>query len=122
MNEIRLKDGEPCSHPGCASHVSHPCEVCGRRGAQGEAIFARSYPPVTAPMPLTDAVRQSLQDKEAEIEEGHIPIYDSIERHEPGWLEDEGVLCRICEVEEATLDDGLCDGCRVATILQRGAR
>jgi hypothetical protein len=25
-----LKDGEPCSHPGCLSHVSHPCEVCGR--------------------------------------------------------------------------------------------
>ena len=23
-------DGEPCSHPGCSRHVSHPCEVCGR--------------------------------------------------------------------------------------------
>lgn len=21
---------EPCSHPGCKSHVSHPCEGCGR--------------------------------------------------------------------------------------------
>lgn len=26
----RLKDGEPCSHPGCLSHLSHPCEGCGR--------------------------------------------------------------------------------------------
>ena len=27
-----LKDGEPCSHPGCSGHFSHPCEVCGRIG------------------------------------------------------------------------------------------
>ena len=25
-----LKDGQPCSHPGCLNHVSHPCEGCGR--------------------------------------------------------------------------------------------
>lgn len=25
-----LRDGEPCNHPGCLSHVSHPCEGCGR--------------------------------------------------------------------------------------------
>jgi hypothetical protein len=25
-----LKDGEPCGHPGCLFHVSHPCEGCGR--------------------------------------------------------------------------------------------
>ena len=29
-------DGEPCHHPGCKSHVSHPCEGCGRVMAQGE--------------------------------------------------------------------------------------
>lgn len=27
-----LRDGEPCGHPGCLSHVSHPCEGCGRVG------------------------------------------------------------------------------------------
>ena len=21
---------KPCSHPGCLSHITHPCEVCGR--------------------------------------------------------------------------------------------
>ena len=26
----KYRDGEPCNHPGCCSHVSHPCEVCGR--------------------------------------------------------------------------------------------
>ena len=28
------RDGEPCSHPGCLSHVSHPCEGCGRVGGR----------------------------------------------------------------------------------------
>jgi len=27
-----FRDGEPCGHPGCLSHVSHPCENCGRIG------------------------------------------------------------------------------------------
>lgn len=26
----RLVDGEPCYHAGCLSHVTHPCEGCGR--------------------------------------------------------------------------------------------
>ena len=25
-----LRDGEPCNHKGCLSHISHPCEGCGR--------------------------------------------------------------------------------------------
>lgn len=33
--EIELQDGEPCHHPGCASHISHPCEICRRKGARG---------------------------------------------------------------------------------------
>lgn len=28
-----LRNGEPCNHPGCASHISHPCEGCGRYAA-----------------------------------------------------------------------------------------
>ena len=30
---MRLKtyaDGEPCGHPGCLHHATHPCEGCGR--------------------------------------------------------------------------------------------
>lgn len=27
-----LKDGEPCGHPGCLHHITHPCEGCGRIG------------------------------------------------------------------------------------------
>lgn len=28
-----LQPGQPCTHPGCASHLSHPCESCGRYAA-----------------------------------------------------------------------------------------
>jgi len=30
----RLRDGEPCSLPGCLSHLTHPCEGCGRVGGR----------------------------------------------------------------------------------------
>ena len=30
--ESRYKDGEPCKHIGCLSHIIHPCEGCGRIG------------------------------------------------------------------------------------------
>lgn len=29
----KLKPGQPCGHLGCASHLSHPCEGCGRYAA-----------------------------------------------------------------------------------------
>lgn len=33
-----IKDGEPCSHRGCLSHRSHPCEGCGRIAGKGEVV------------------------------------------------------------------------------------
>jgi len=42
QNEPTLKDGEPCNHPGCLSHVSHPCEGCGRIGG-----YKKATPPKT---------------------------------------------------------------------------
>jgi hypothetical protein len=30
----RLRPGQPCNHPGCCAHISHPCEVCGRTCCQ----------------------------------------------------------------------------------------
>ena len=26
----QLREGQPCHHPGCLHHVTHPCEGCGR--------------------------------------------------------------------------------------------
>ena len=34
---MRLIPGEPCEHPGCLSHFSHPCEGCGRIGGRGKS-------------------------------------------------------------------------------------
>jgi len=34
----KLKDGEPCSHPGCLMHISHPCEVCGRIAGKSKLL------------------------------------------------------------------------------------
>lgn len=30
----QLLDGTPCAHPGCLSHISHPCDGCGRIGGR----------------------------------------------------------------------------------------
>lgn len=30
---ISYRPGQPCDHPGCGSHLSHPCEGCGRYAA-----------------------------------------------------------------------------------------
>lgn len=27
---VNHPDGEPCEHPGCLAHISHPCDGCGR--------------------------------------------------------------------------------------------
>jgi len=35
---MTLKPGEPCDHPGCLAHQTHPCEGCGRIGGQGTVL------------------------------------------------------------------------------------
>lgn len=32
----RVRNGQPCGHAGCLSHVSHPCEGCGRQRGVGD--------------------------------------------------------------------------------------
>ena len=39
VNMPQKPDGEPCTHPGCVSHQSHPCEECGRTGGVSDAII-----------------------------------------------------------------------------------
>jgi len=43
-----LREGEPCSHPGCLHHVSHPCEGCGRVAGRGNVVVAADALPVDA--------------------------------------------------------------------------
>jgi hypothetical protein len=32
-------EGEPCMHPGCLLHITHPCEVCHRIAGKGTAVY-----------------------------------------------------------------------------------
>jgi len=34
-----VREGEPCLHPGCLQHITHPCEVCHRVGGRGVAVY-----------------------------------------------------------------------------------
>jgi hypothetical protein len=34
MDAKVLRSGGPCNHVGCLSHISHPCEECGRVGGR----------------------------------------------------------------------------------------
>jgi len=49
------KDGEPCKHSGCLSHVSHPCEECGR--------IAGHYP-----MTMLQKIQIMIEDNEGETD------------------------------------------------------
>lgn len=44
---VKPKDGEPCGHTGCANHLLHPCEGCGRIGmrvdGELEATFSQCF-------------------------------------------------------------------------------
>ena len=33
--EILYQDRQPCDHPGCLNHITHPCEGCGRVAGHG---------------------------------------------------------------------------------------
>jgi hypothetical protein len=39
MDTILFKNRQPCVHPGCLHHVTHPCEGCGRIQAKGIVIL-----------------------------------------------------------------------------------
>jgi hypothetical protein len=40
--KVTYEDGQPCKHPGCLKHVTHPCEGCGRYVGRGRAYEMRS--------------------------------------------------------------------------------
>jgi hypothetical protein len=48
-----IKDREPCNHPGCLNHTTHPCEGCGRIG--GVSIRINPW------KPITDDIKDGIQ-------------------------------------------------------------
>lgn len=59
-----LPDGVPCSHPGCLSHISHPCEGCGRIGGRRPELPAVLVSP---DIRLPDEVVEAIQEKDRRI-------------------------------------------------------
>ena len=39
QGKVIYHDGHSCKHPGCISHLTHPCEHCLRVGGQGEIVL-----------------------------------------------------------------------------------
>lgn len=70
-DERQLKQGEPCGHSGCLSHVSHPCEGCGRVGGLSFSIPEDKRRLLDSPpfVPLTLKNATSVINGEA-IEDG----------------------------------------------------
>lgn len=60
--------GGPCSHPGCLSHRTHPCEGCGRvGGGLGDKSLAEYMAPYLRLRRAADAIIEALGDRRAEI-------------------------------------------------------
>jgi hypothetical protein len=57
----KLPDGVACAHPGCLSHVSHPCEGCGR--IAGHSLGDQPWPLRDVVQKLCEATEILLNEK-----------------------------------------------------------
>lgn len=74
-------DGEPCSHPGCLNHVTHPCEGCGRTAGRNNPTYAQG------------------QEETETVEEKEFccPECDSFDVREISYVDDFGSMeCKCC--------------------------
>jgi hypothetical protein len=46
MSKIKYDRFQPCEHKGCLSHITHPCEGCGRIGGDGVIYYNESSPTI----------------------------------------------------------------------------
>lgn len=56
----KFRTGEPCNHPGCMAHVSHPCEVCGRLQAGLKEIDMKYVKIPQSELDKLEEARQTL--------------------------------------------------------------
>jgi hypothetical protein len=45
-SKVSASPGQACDHPGCLSHVTHPCEGCGRIAGRGYYLASQPIIPV----------------------------------------------------------------------------
>jgi hypothetical protein len=53
---ITLDIEKPCTHKGCKSHVTHPCEGCGRQWSKTDALLD-SIEPIKSPMLVSESCK-----------------------------------------------------------------
>ena len=66
MVRQKFMDGEPCGHPGCLHHATHPCEGCGRtagRLATPEGILRKESEDATGLGTVRDTVSFMFEKK-----------------------------------------------------------
>ena len=103
---IYYRSGQPCDHPGCASHVSHPCERCGRIAARGEATI----PFKTDLIYLRDLAFERETRETIRYTAALQLVWAVDVRLEAGYhfrAADGRLLTRLDDVIRALLDDGL---------------
>jgi len=59
---VTFGDNVPCPNRGCIGHMTHPCEMCGRRMARGVAQVRMGF--------LTVSKERKVQDGESKNDEG----------------------------------------------------
>lgn len=62
-----LKDGEPCGHPGCLRHVTHPCEGCGRIAGRAAKAIVFGSPEASAVLKADVALREQIAKAHNEL-------------------------------------------------------
>jgi len=78
---IKYDDGQPCDHKGCLSHITHPCEGCGRIGGRG-IIYGIQSDQIDFYMnnPLFEVVEAEVVNNAIEAE-CSLCIYDKISEY-----------------------------------------
>jgi len=80
VRTLEFRDGEPCAHRGCLSHVSHPCEGCGRIAGRGNTyrnplINAQPAEPSDTARRVADLVMDSIPvEVDADMYDEWVPV------------------------------------------------
>ena len=107
-----LTEGEPCGHPGCLSHITHPCEGCGRiRGRRPiynmEDAEAARMKAVGSPEARMKAPLSPEQQRELEI--ANCPDCQECKRHAYSDATTPGFFYTECEKHRMRSTEGTWD-------------
>ncbi len=98
LDLIKVAPRGPCSHPGCMSHVTHPCEGCGRTWGPKE----RDMPFKTTPEDIDHmfkyhAPKPDQVAKYEELRESALKFAQAILRLTPGCADQTAAIRKVRE-------------------------